>query len=249
MPEKHDNAGTVRKSVGSGEADRPSSFSGHSLLDGDLPDADSLSELPGFGGDEDWDSLFDRLGRPGDPSGYELPDLDLPEGFSLEDDLIEEFREVGHRLGLLPQQVEGLYKWFVPRNAAMFEALREHMDAFRGEQLVELRTRHGEKTPQLLDQARQAAIAVGGESLLDALSSSGAGNYAAVVEALAKIAPLVTETPMRGREGDGGMGLSPDRLRQMQRDPRYWDPLRRDSAWVDQVRRGWERLTPGEYRG
>ena len=102
-------------------------------------------------------------------------------------------------------------------------------------------------TPRMLDTAMRAAEVIGGEALLNALDTTRAGDHAAVINAFAKIAPLVLESGLRGTGQGWGEELSREKLREMMQDPRYHDPLKRDPDYVKQVRKGFETLYPGDY--
>lgn len=205
--------------------------------------------LPGPGApDEDWGRVYAALGRPEGPEGYELPDMDLEEGFELNRDLLDEFKAKAHELGLSAGQAAGLYSWFLPRNMASVHDLREQARAARTSELESLRTQHREQAPRVLDAARQTALALGGEDLLGILDETGAGDRAAVINALARVAPLVLEGSLRHRAVPGAGALTLERLREMMRDPRYSDPSARDPEFVRRVVQGFETLYPGEYQ-
>ncbi|WP_250645559.1 hypothetical protein [Salidesulfovibrio onnuriiensis] len=138
---------------------------------------------------EEWDEIYAALGRPSGPEGYPMPELELPDDFEVRGEFQEEFLVMAHRLGLNVQQAQGLLSWFLPKVAGV------HLDMQCGEQeermreFDTLRSVHMGDTPSVLDQALQAAYAVGGEELLEALDSTGAGNRAAVISAFARMAP------------------------------------------------------------
>jgi len=81
---------------------------------------------------------------------------------------------------------------------------------------------------------------------MERLEANGAADDARVVQAFARMAPLVSESVLRGRDAAPMQGVTPQRLREMMRDPRYFDPSRRDEDFVSQVRQGFESLYPGE---
>ena len=54
--------------------------------------------------------------------------------------------------------------------------------------------------------------------------------------------------PRLGDIGSGGLGgdateLTAEQLTQMQADPRYFDPMKRDKAFVEKINNGWKRLS------
>lgn len=192
-------------------------------------------------------------GVPTGPEGYALPRLELPEDFRIDENLRNAFLTKAHELGLTDEQTGGLYAWFLPLNV---EAAQNHCrcqeesrSKKRQSQIGALRKSHGDAARGVMEGARKAVLALGGPGLLEVLESSGAADDARVVQAFARIAPLVTEAGLRGQGAAPGQGLTPQRLREMMRDPRYHDPSRRDPDYVRQVQQGFESLFPGEQPG
>lgn len=204
--------------------------------------------LPGPDAPADQLSAFHAaLGRPESPDGYALPELELPEGFEIREELTLGLRAKAHELGLTPSQVAGLYQWFLPLVMDAHHAMCDEAARLRDSELESLRAVHRGETPRMLDNALRAAEAIGGDDLLDALTRTGAGDRAAVISAFAKIAPLVLESGLRGAATGWGEELSREKLREMMQDPRYHDPTKRDDSYVTKIRKGFETLYPGEY--
>lgn len=64
--------------------------------------------------DENWNQVFDKLGRPKDVSGYKLEipsDIKVPEGAKLNQALEDGYKAVCHKEGILPKQAQALYSW------------------------------------------------------------------------------------------------------------------------------------------
>jgi len=190
---------------------------------------------------------------PASPAEYRLPDLDIPEDFSVDEALRDAFLEKAHELSLTDAQVAGLYAWFMPLNVQALLDHHERADAerlrLREQELGALRKVHGGAAQGVLEAARKAVLALGGKELMERLEASGAADDARVVQAFARVAPLVSETALRARDAAPAQSLTPQRLREMMRDPRYFDPSRRDPDFVQQVREGFEALYPGEKPG
>ncbi|BCS89091.1 hypothetical protein [Pseudodesulfovibrio sediminis] len=192
-------------------------------------------------------AFYAALGRPEDSNGYQLPHVELPDGFEIREDLVSELREKAHELGLTPAQVGGLYQWFLSRVLDAHHLLEADAASLRDTELESLRSVHRGDTPSMLDKAMRAAQAIGGDELLAALDTTRAGDHATVINAFAKIAPLVLESGMRSGAAGWGEDMTIEQLREMMRDPRYHDPSRRDAAFVKKVDQGFELLYPGEY--
>ncbi|MDD3313750.1 hypothetical protein, partial [Pseudodesulfovibrio sp.] len=202
------------------------------------------------GEDADPDELaafYGALGRPEEAGGYALPEIDLPEGFEVQEKLVSGFRDRAFELGLTPAQVSGLYQWFLPLVLDAHHELEAGDRRLRESELESLRSVHRGDTPTMLDSALRAAEAIGGQELIQALNETGAGNRATVISAFARIAPLVLESGLRGSARGWGEELSKEKLLEMMRDPRYSDPLKRDNAYVKKVRDGFKTLYPGDY--
>jgi len=196
---------------------------------------------------EDFDAFYAALGRPESADGYELPDMQMPDGFGLREDVIQGLRMKAHELGLNPQQVSGLYEWFMPIVLDTHHGLEAETTKLRDSELESLRAIHRGDMPEVLASAMRAAEAIGGPELLDALDKTNAGDRAAVISAFAKMAPLVLESGFRGAAKGWGEELTRDRLREMMKDPRFCDPSRRDPDFVKKVNQGFDALFPGDY--
>lgn len=204
--------------------------------------------IPGKGdAQEQQDAFYSAMGRPENAHGYKMPEIDLPEGYEMQEAIIEGFKNAAFELGLSPEQVSGLYQWFVPLVLDTHYGLEADAEQRRESELESLRSVHRGETPRMLDSALRAAEAIGGKELLHALDSTRAGDRAAVISAFAKIAPLVLESGMRSTGSGWGEELSREKLREMMQDPRYHDPIKRDSEYVKKVRKGFETLYPGDY--
>ena len=188
--------------------------------------------------------------RPASPADYQLPEIDLPEDFLVSEPLRNAFLEKAHELGLSDAQAGGLYGWFVPLNV---QAVRDHDEQCcaerqrqRERELAALRQVHGGAAAGVLEAARKAVLALGGKELMQRLEDKGAADDARIIQAFARVAPLVSESAVKTRDAAPARSLTPQRLREMMRDPRYFDPSRRDADYVRQVREGFEALYPGE---
>jgi len=196
---------------------------------------------------EEFNAFYTALGRPEGADGYELPDMEMPEGFTIKEELLGGLRGKAHELGLTPKQVGGLYEWFMPIALDAHHGLETEAGQHKDSEIESLRAIHRGETPHMLDSAMRAAEAIGGPELLNALDKTRAGNHAAVISAFAKIAPLVLEGGFRGAGRGYGEELSREQLREMMKDPRFSDPARLDKEYVKKVNDGFDALYPGDY--
>ena len=75
--------------------------------------ADKIA-IPGKWADEnDWNAVYDKLGRPQDAAAYELDTSNAPEGSGVHEDFIGWWREKAHANGLSQQQAQNLVKEYI----------------------------------------------------------------------------------------------------------------------------------------
>ena len=77
---------------------------------------------------ENWEHVFNKLGRPKDADGYQLAKpADYPENLPYDENMEKTFRQAFHQLGILPKQAAGLYDLWNKYNIDLFQK-------FEGEQ-------------------------------------------------------------------------------------------------------------------
>ena len=59
--------------------------------------------------DEDWNAVYEKLGKPKSPDGYEY---NLPKEAKLDEDSLKAFSTEAHKLGLLPKQAQGIINYY-----------------------------------------------------------------------------------------------------------------------------------------
>ena len=67
---------------------------------------DGYIRMPGEGeAPEEFDAFYAALGRPEGADGYELPDMEMPEGFAVREELLGALKIKAHELGLNSKQI------------------------------------------------------------------------------------------------------------------------------------------------
>lgn len=81
-------------------------------------------------GEETWNDFYKQLGRPDTAEGYDikLPE-DLPEGLSQDNEQLSGFKEMAHKLGLTPKQVQALVDYDVERQTKAIGQYNEQSTA------------------------------------------------------------------------------------------------------------------------
>lgn len=147
---------------------------------------------------EDWDLVYNSLGRPKDPDGYKLPQVQLPEGFpEISPQRQAEFKKVAHELGLLPGQVSKLYEWYVKGGVGEFTQAKEQRDLELGKAEVALRREWGKAYEQNIVQARRVLEKFGDDNI-KALIEEGMGNNPHFIKFLANVGKQMSEDGIKG---------------------------------------------------
>ena len=105
--------------------------------------------------DEDWNAVYERLGRPETPDGYKY---ELPKETKLEESTLKAFSEEAHKLGLLPKQAQGIINYYNSIAEQSEQAAQVNEEAARASAEAELRKEYGPAYDLKIAQARDEAI-------------------------------------------------------------------------------------------
>ena len=158
---------------------------------------------------EDWDMVFERLGRPKTADGYALPEIKVPQGYpEVDKAFMDNFRTKALELGMLPAQVNGLYQWFMDSQINEFNQFGEKRNVERGEAENALRKLWGKAFEQNFQIAEQAVNKYGNEKFIEKLKSTGMGNDPDMIKFIADMAKNFSEDKIAGKPV--GLTLSPE---------------------------------------
>jgi len=154
--------------------------------------------------DEDWNEVYNKLGRPETPDGYE---------YSFKEDEIDSaqlksFNETAHKIGLLPKQAETLIKFYNDMNSQG----KEQQEVVVRDKQIEtenlLKQEFGSSYEKRIDQARRLATeTLGNEFLNDTILQDGSrlGDNAELVKAFSMLADKLSEDEIIKGDGIGYM--------------------------------------------
>lgn len=158
---------------------------------------------------ENWQHVFNKLGRPQTADGYKLEVPKLPDGMKYDENFAKGFKEVSHYLGLLPWQVAGLHDFY---NKAQVDAFSrfEAAEAKRAEEtedmlVKELGTR--EKYDEYVKGADAALKRFGGDPQTVQAFVDKFGNDPLVVKVFGNVAKgMMEDAALRGDKTFNLMG-------------------------------------------
>lgn len=182
-----------------------------------IPDGDSP---------EEWGKIYDKLGRPEAPNGYDFTHINVNELGEPEKQMVDFVKDLGFKHGLSKKQLEG----FVSEYDAK---ISEHEQSAVGETqrsadklIGELKGEWGNMWEQKVALARNAAKKFGieGDSL-DALETNA--GFVPMMKVLAELGESLSEDGFVVGAGEGQTIQTPKQaiqeLKELQSDPDYLD--------------------------
>jgi len=182
--------------------------------------------MPSKEADEnEWNErVFNRLGRPGKPEEYVLPtDLEIPKELPVQEKMVQGFREQAHKLGILPKQFDGLYKWFMNEQITQFNDLTTAQKTSRDEATSALRTEWGAAFDQNVALGEKVLSSFGDAETVAFLKNNGLNNNPSFIKFLSKVGQAFSEDQLTGKPQT--LTMSPDEamaeIRKMEGDDKH----------------------------
>jgi hypothetical protein len=109
---------------------------------------------------EEWDAVYNRLGRPDTADGYELSDWKPPEGVPWDMDNTGTMIERMHARRLTKEQAQGLLADQAEVADKRWKDHLENVGKMREQTVTELKTKYGAALPVKMESGKKAAIAI-----------------------------------------------------------------------------------------
>ena len=158
-----------------------------------LVGADKIAIPNKYSTDEDWKKVYKQLGTPETGEGYKYK---LPEDHKIEDDTLKSFSNEAAKLGLLPNQANGVMNYY---NEIIKQGLSDQaaqQKTAQDEAVVELRKEFGASYQKEIQSAKNLVHATLGKEFIDnSLLQDGTrlGDNPTVIKAFAKLANKLSE--------------------------------------------------------
>lgn len=134
---------------------------------------------------DDWNSFYDKLGRPATAADYKFQD-DLPDGLEIDDQLDKNYRDLAYQIGLNNTQAQKLRAFYNTAVAAAHEANQKQVQTYLAEthdaNVREIKQMWGGDYQAKTKIAMQTARAILSQDTLDYLDATGLGNNAKLVK-------------------------------------------------------------------
>ena len=186
--------------------------------------ADKIA-LPGkYATEDDWQQVYTKLGRPDSPENYEL-NYNLPEG----DDgaNLNQFKEVSHKLGLLPNQAQGILEFYNEMNQSVVQQGEIALNDNKETVVQGLRKEFGQAADSKLQLAERVAKQFASQEIFETKLADGSqlGNHPDMIRAFIKIGEAISEDKLNGAPQE--MVMTPDEAQKeigklMEENSPYW---------------------------
>ena len=150
--------------------------------------------------EDDWNAVYSKLGRPETADGYKF---NLPENQKVDEEGLKVFADHAHKLGLLPNQAEGMVKFYNEMQANQLATADSTAAAGRQKAIDELTAEWGQAYDQKLERANNVVREVFPKGFMSMNLEDGTklGDHPAVIKAFATLADKMGEDKMPKAEG------------------------------------------------
>lgn len=173
--------------------------------------------------EDDWQVIYDRLGRPSDPNEYAFENS----SFQADDPGVAEFKKVAHAAGLNPSQANKIMQFYDGLQQSNAETVTANEQKVREESELELRKDFGLAFDKKVQQADDVFQKFFPNEMKDVKLANGnlLGNEPIFIKALAKLADNFSEDSM---QSENDLTLTPDDAQKeidklMSPGTPYWD--------------------------
>jgi hypothetical protein len=159
--------------------------------------------LPGKSAtDEQWNEVYNKLGRPESPDKYALEfKTDVA---PVDENVIKGFAQNAHKLGLNNKQAQGILEFYKSTLEGSAKEMSVNMESAQAEAANMLRSEWGKSYDENLRKASSVAQTYLEPELLDTQLRDGSrlGDNPKIIKAFANIANLLSEDKIVGTEAD-----------------------------------------------
>jgi hypothetical protein len=159
--------------------------------------------LPGkTGTDEQWNEVYNKLGRPESADKYTL---ELKTDVApVDENVIKGFAQNAHKLGLNNKQAQGILEFYKQTLEGSAKEMSVNMESAQAEATNTLRSEWGKSYDENLRKASSVAQTYLEPELLDTQLRDGSrlGDNPKIIKAFANIANLLSEDKIIGTEAD-----------------------------------------------
>jgi len=186
---------------------------------------------------DDWNAVYDKLGRPEDANGYELT---MGDGVEADAGMVEWFKTTSHDVGLSGPQAQKLMTAYNDMQSSRTQQVTDAVAQTRNDAELELKREWGQAYDQRIGYASAVLQNFEAADISDLRLADGSllGDNPAVVKLMSKVGQFIAEKTgedsFAGSKGSGVM--APDeahsKLRDITaKDSPYWSQRHPEHDW------------------
>jgi len=151
--------------------------------------------------EDDWKSVFKKLGLPESPDKYEL------QAEGADPEFIKGFKEAAHKYGILPKQAQELYGWYSQMQKSAVEKAKADYETQTKMNLDKLKEEWGgdAEYTKNLSMAKRALFNFFGKDTVEWVEKTGLGNDPQFIKLMHKVGKSMGEDVIKG---DGGVSFN-----------------------------------------
>jgi len=190
---------------------------------------------------EAWDQVFEKLGRPGEVSGYKLPEVEVSEDLrsQISPEGVKSYLEFAHSIGLSNKQASALYEWHLKNTDAGIQQVSDSRLKMMQDSETELRRDLGAAYNERIGVARRVYDAF--KSDKDSSFFKEHGNDPRLIRFLANIGSKLSEDALGPGQAKGFLKTPAEAEAEYNKivndlgSPYYDETHHEHSAYVDKV--------------
>tara|TARA_Y100001938_G_scaffold133284_1_gene192453 strand:+ start:654 stop:1478 length:825 start_codon:yes stop_codon:yes gene_type:complete len=174
-----------------------------------LVGADKIPVPNKFATEDDWNKVYEKLGRPKSADEYKF---NLPEDKTVDEAALKGFAQQAHKLGLLPGQADGVVKFYNDMIGAELADANSIAVAAREKATSELKQEWGQAYDQKIAAANNVVRSVLPDGFMSMQMEDGSklGDNPVVIKAFAMLAEKMGEDKIV--QADGPMMMTPKQI-------------------------------------
>lgn len=211
--------------------------------------------LPGKSATEDeWAEVYNKLGRPESPDGYQFELNNLPEGAELDEGMVEWFKQTAHKAGMNPRQAQAMLDAYNEMTFSQYESSGAEVQA-RVEQVeAELRKEYGQAFDDKIALANGVLAEFGNPEITEVQLADGSmlGDHPDVIRMLSNMGTYlrerVGEDTLEGVKTSGGItpNDAQSKIKELtQQNSPYWDSRHPEHQWYVNEAMKWREYIAG----
>lgn len=166
--------------------------------------------------DEEWAAFYRACGRPEKEDGYTTDKISLPEGVTLDEGMLGEFRKYAFEHGFSQKAFEAALSFDAKRaERQLADTIASAQSEYNGT-LAKLKEEYGSNYSTVVAQCNKAMATFG---LTEVLRDKGLLNNYTIIKALAGIGEKISESRLKGNEAVPNAGDPASRLAEIQGNP------------------------------